>query len=882
MFSFKNLSITRKLKLIVMLTCMTAIVGGSIVRMGLTYVNYCRDLVGDLTGLAAMIGQNTSVALAFNIPEDGEKALSSLSQKKSIRYAGLFDASGKLFASYSKGARKNLPIPKALAMGGYQYDSHFLHLVFPVMVRGQQIGTLYLLDDVSSVSGLIRRDILIDVLLILGALSIAFIVASRLQSLITRPVLSLARTAEFVSRHKDYSIRASKEHSDEVGILIEAFNEMLSQIQQNAESLKESEGRFRTLIEAAPVAIAIVRNSKFVYVNSSYATMHGFAFSDELVGQSILDRIAPEGLENFSECVRRREHGITVAESFEGTALRKDGIHFSVLAAVVWVHLADGPATLCYFQDITDLKRAEEALARNELELLAIHEHTPVIQCLIDKDTRILRANRAMADFAGRPQQDLIGVMSGEALGCTHALGDLRGCGFGPHCATCAFRQSVNNVLETGMPVRRLEIHPKLVRGDTTSDAIMLLSCSVIEGLGRSIFLLLLEDITGQRRLEEEFRQAQKMEAIGQLAGGVAHDFNNILAAIMMNLGLLEMKPLLDHETRRGLRDLQIEAERASKLTHQLLMFSRRSVMDRRTLDLNEIVANLLKMLARLVGENIKLLFERSHDVAFVEADAGMLEQVLMNLVVNARDSMPKGGRIMIATEVVMIDPAQTKAYPSRRSGRFVCLSVSDTGYGMNAATIERIFEPFFTTKEQGKGTGLGLATVDGIVSQHHGWVEVDSQLGNGASFRVYLPVSDKMPVETGIIETEVIPTGKETIMLVEDEIAVRRLIAQTLRTWGYRVLEAANGQLALTLWRECAGNIDLLFTDMVMPEGMTGLELAEKLRSDKPNLKVIISSGYSTEIAETSRITAAGITYLAKPYHLPLLGKTIRHCLDK
>jgi two-component system cell cycle sensor histidine kinase/response regulator CckA len=311
-------------------------------------------------------------------------------------------------------------------------------------------------------------------------------------------------------------------------------------------------------------------------------------------------------------------------------------------------------------------------------------------------------------------------------------------------------------------------------------------------------------------------------------------------------------------------------------------MFSRRSVLDRYILDLNGVVADLLKMLARLVGENIKLLFERGHGLPFVEADAGMLEQVLMNLVVNARDAMPKGGRIVIATEAVIIDPVQANAYPSRHSGRFVCLSVSDTGCGMDARTLERIFEPFFTTQEPGKGTGLGLATVDGIVSQHKGWVEVDSRLETGTTFRVYLPVSKEMLIEPERIEPEAVFTGNETILLVEDEAAVRQLIVRTLRKWGYHVFETANGQLALTLLTECNKNIDLLFTDMVMPEGMTGLELAEKLRSDKPDLKVIISSGYSAEIAETSRITAAGITYLPKPYSLSLLGKTIRQCLDK
>ena len=390
-------------------------------------------------------------------------------------------------------------------------------------------------------------------------------------------------------------------------------------------------------------------------------------------------------------------------------------------------------------------------------------------------------------------------------------------------------------------------------------------------------------DITERKRLESQLRQTQKIEAIGQLAGGVAHDFNNILAAIMMHLGLLQMNPNLDDETRQGLNDLDTSARGAAGLTRQLLMFSRRSVLTIKPLDLNEVVETLLKMLRRLIGEHIKLRFDGMSAAPLVEADAGMLEQVLMNLVVNARDAMPKGGRITISTTLLNLEAAQIAENPNRRPGRFVCLSVADTGCGIDLITLKHIFEPFFTTKEAGKGTGLGLATVHGIVAQHRGWVEVDSQVGMGTTFRVHLPAADSSQVEIPqASQAGPIRRGRETILLVEDEQQVRQVVGQSLRALGYQVHEAGNGQEAMILWQTHGPQVDLLLTDMVMPEGMTGLELTEKLQALKPGLKAVISSGYSAEIVNAGVPTKAGIVYLPKPYATKALADVIRDCLDQ
>jgi PAS domain S-box-containing protein len=390
-------------------------------------------------------------------------------------------------------------------------------------------------------------------------------------------------------------------------------------------------------------------------------------------------------------------------------------------------------------------------------------------------------------------------------------------------------------------------------------------------------------DVTERRLLESQLRQVQKLESIGQLAGGIAHDFNNILAAITMHLSLLRQNPALDLETTDALKELEVETKRAANLTRQLLMFSRRSVIQTRVSDLNELVQNLLKMLRRLLGENITITFDSQENLPAAEVDVGMIEQVLMNFAVNARDAMPRGGQLTITTKAVVLNEEASKLHSERRPGHFVCLSVADTGVGMDEGTLKRIFEPFFTTKDVGKGTGLGLPTAHGIVKQHHGWIEVQSRLNSGTTFAVYLPVKIMAPAAVKAMPAaSPVLGGRGTLLLVEDEEIVRRPIGIYLRKLGYQVIEAANGNQAFALWRQHGDQIDLLYTDMVMPEGISGLDLAEKLRAEKPHLKVIISSGYSTEISMQGVPADAGYLYLPKPSPSAAIATAVRECLEK
>jgi PAS domain S-box-containing protein len=390
------------------------------------------------------------------------------------------------------------------------------------------------------------------------------------------------------------------------------------------------------------------------------------------------------------------------------------------------------------------------------------------------------------------------------------------------------------------------------------------------------------EDITRRKETEQQLRQSQKMEGIGQLAGGVAHDFNNLLMIIQVNLELLLMsEEHLAAKSKEYLADIAKAADRAATLNRQLLTFSRSEAARMQTLDLNDLSEGFTKMLRRIVGEHIRVVNDFASAPPAIKGDPGMIEQVLMNLAVNARDAMPNGGRLTIGTVVEMISDEQATMDPRRRTGRFVCLSVRDNGTGIAPDHMPRIFEPFFTTKGVGKGTGLGLATVFGIAEQHHGWVEVASEVGVGTVFRVYFPMCSDGPACADQIVAQKVRGGAEKVLLVEDEKGVRDVLQQTLENYGYTVVMADSGVAAQRVWKENGGEFDLVVTDMVMPGGMTGLQLIERLRAQKPGLKALLMSGYSAELGRGVPGRTEGIAFLHKPFPMRTLAETARKCLD-
>jgi two-component system cell cycle sensor histidine kinase/response regulator CckA len=385
-----------------------------------------------------------------------------------------------------------------------------------------------------------------------------------------------------------------------------------------------------------------------------------------------------------------------------------------------------------------------------------------------------------------------------------------------------------------------------------------------------------------RQKLEEQFRQAQKMEGIGQLAGGVAHDFNNILAVIQMQSDLLKSSSgLSDHQSEFA-DEIGVTVQRAAALTRQLLLFSRREVFQPCDLDLSASITNTAKMLNRILGDTVQIQLKLASQPMFIHADAGMMDQVLLNLTVNARDAMPNGGKLVIETSGVELDEFAAAQTAQARPGSFVCLSVSDSGCGIPPEILPKIFEPFFTTKEVGKGTGLGLATVFGIAQQHQGWVNVYSEVGHGTTFRIYLPrLARNADAKSSHSAPTAMRGGTETILLVEDDPSLRASVRQTLTQLGYRILEAPTGVKALEVWKQNRDEIRLLLTDLVMPDGMTGKDLAQRILQEKPTLKIIYMSGYSAEAVSKDFPLKEGVNFLAKPFRSAKLAQTIRERLD-
>ena len=382
--------------------------------------------------------------------------------------------------------------------------------------------------------------------------------------------------------------------------------------------------------------------------------------------------------------------------------------------------------------------------------------------------------------------------------------------------------------------------------------------------------------------MQEQLRQAQKIEAIGRLAGGIAHDFNNLLTVIkgvcqLSLLDLHERDPLYEN-----LKEIERSAERAADLTRQLLAFSRKQILEMEVLDLNDIVRGLDKMLHRLLGEDIDLVTVLSEGIGKVKVDPGQMEQVIINLAVNSRDAMPQGGKLTIETADVELDEEYAKRHIAVQPGRYVMLSISDTGVGMTPEVKDRLFEPFFTTKEQGKGTGLGLSTVYGIVKQSGGNIWVYSEPGQGATFKIYLPRVEEPLTEKKREEvSREIPRGGETILVVEDEETVRKLAMRLLKGQGYRVLEASDGGKAFMLCEKYKERIDLILTDVVMP-GMSGRELAERLKQIHPEMKVLYMSGYTDNAIVHHGVLKEGIHFIQKPFTLESLARKVREVLDK
>ena len=642
----------------------------------------------------------------------------------------------------------------------------------------------------------------------------------------------------------------------------------VTESKQNAERQRASDERYRRIVESTSEGVMTTdAESRITYVNDRFTAMLGYT-QQEMLGHSMFEFMDAEARQEALEKIERRRRGL--AEQHEHRFLHRGG-------RSVWTELHSNPlftaagvfeGSLAMITDITERRQYDEV--RNRLAAIVNSSDDAIIGK--DLTGRITAWNHGA--------ERMFGYSSAEVLGRSISIlvpPDRQG-----------EESSILARIEGGVGI--LHQQTVRVRRDGTPIEVSLTISPIRDATGRIVGVSkIARDLTDQRKaeaslqkVEAHLRQTQKMEAVGNLAGGVAHDFNNLLSVILSltSLAIEEMKP--QEPLRADLEEIHAAAEKAAGLTRQLLAFSRQQILEPTVLDLNACVHELEKLLGRLLGEHIQITVLGDPELGRVFADAGQIEQVLMNLVVNARDALPDGGQLTIETTNVHLDESYAADHYGVAAGDYVMLAVTDTGCGMDAATQARIFEPFFTTKEQGKGTGLGLSTVYGIVKQSNGHIWLYSEPGHGTTFKIYLPRTEKASLVTGSFAAASLDLrGTETILIVEDDEAVRMTTRTILRRFGYHVLEAQSGGEALLISEQFSATIHLLVTDVIMPR-LNGRQLANRLVAMRPGLKVLFVSGYTENSIVHHGVLDSGINYLQKPITPNALARKVREVLDR
>jgi len=629
----------------------------------------------------------------------------------------------------------------------------------------------------------------------------------------------------------------------------------------------------RAAFALAPIGVTITRDGLTEYCNPAYLQMFGYeGHEEEIYGKSLLVMVAPEARDAILDRIKRRQQGASTETSYDSVGLRRDGSTFPFHVSVRRVELADGPATLAYFFDVSERRRAEEELRQTNEKLNALVQCCPVPIALLDRNGLVQVWNPAAERTYGWSASESLGrinPMVGEA--------DRE-----------EFFRNIRTAMESG--IEGAEARRRRKDGSPIDIAIWAAPVRDASGDPAGVIALTL-DITERRRTEEalrrsqeQLRHAQKMEAVGRLAGGVAHDFNNLLTAISGFAELLRSQVRGESAATESVSEIQRAVERAAALTRQLLTFSRQQALNPTVLDLNEIVGNMDRMLSRLVSPAVRVESHLAPDLGRVRADTSQLEQVISNLVVNANDAMGDGGRLTLATSNVDLPHPMVGPRSVVPSGRYVVLEVTDTGTGMDETVVSRLFDPFFTTKERGKGTGLGLSTVYGIVTQSGGHVHVESRVGAGSTFLVYLPRVDDAAATADTTQPRAARApidGAGAVLVVEDDQMLLSLVCGMLERSGYRVLSAVGAEPALEILNRPGNGIRILLTDVLMPN-VSGPELAARAWTLHPDLPVVFMSGYADPASFSAEVRERAAGFVAKPFQSETLARAIEEAWSR
>jgi PAS domain S-box-containing protein len=777
---FQNISIRRKQTLIIMLTSSIVLFLACAAFVIYDVVTFRGNLVEATSVLANVVGNNCAAAIDFNDHKTAEETLAALHTEGNIVSACVYSRDGHVFAIYQRDAA-SLFVPPSVQPTSQEFTSDELHLFRPIKQQGEVVGTIFINSDLKELLANLMHYISIVGIVFLASLLIALALSSQLQRVVSDPILQLAQVAQTVALEKNYSTRATKQSNDEIGQLVDGFNEMLTQIQQRDAALQSARDKLEVRV--------VERTAELAKTNEA------------LQVENAERKRAEESLRLLNSAVEQSKESIVITDA----ELDLPG------PKIIFVNPA--------FTKMTGYNEAE----------------------VIGKTPRILQGPHTDKTVLSRLRQNLE-----------------RGQAFAGEAINYRKDGTEFNLEWQIAPLRN-------VSGKITH------------------FVAIQRDITERKQFEARLLQSQKMETVGKLAGGFAHEFNSILTAIIGQSELLLGDLPTGSPLAKSATEISKAAARAAKLTRQLLAYGRKQFLQPESLNLNRVIAGMESMFYHLMGGDVDTQIVPAIDLHEAMADAGQIEQVIMNMLINARDAMPNGGKLTLETANVTFDQESVGRNPELKPGDYAMLSITDTGIGMSAEVKARVFEPFFTTKDVGQGTGLGLSTCYGIVKQSGGHISVYSEPGRGTTFKIYLPqVEQQTKIAIPRLDAPDLPRGTETILLVEDDAALREMAATLLRRLGYKILAAANGIEALSLKQQRdIGHIDLLFTDVVMPH-MSGRELADRVQALHPHTRILFTSAYTENAIVHQGVLNKGVVLLQKPFTPSALAHKVREVLDQ
>ena len=811
MRAFRDISIKRKLVIITMFVSCVALVLACTSFFVYDLISFRNEIVEGLSILADIIGSNSTAALMFNDPDSAADIMAALTAKRSVVYACIYDAQGEIFTQHRlKDVNKDFDLPKDLYLS-HRFVNGGLDVVKPIILDGETLGRVYLHSDLEELRSRFRSYVIIMALILAASMLIAFILSSKLQKVISTPILDLAKTARIISTGKDYSIRAMQQRGrqDEIGSLFEGFNEMLGQIEKRDASLQEA----RAILE-----------------------------------QRVNER-TEELQTTVKELERSRQAALSVME--DASAARDDAEREKDRIEAMLKSIGDGVLVVDLKQKIVLINNAAERITGWTNE-----------------------------EAFGRDAEDVFNIISEET------------------------REKVESPLITVFAknsIVQLTSPTVLIRKGGGEVPISDSGAPIMDKEGRIMgAILVFRDVSDKKKgekekedLQSQLFQSQKMESIGLLAGGIAHDFNNLLQGILGYTSMIKERIDSDDENYPHLSLIEVAAERAADLTQQLLSFARKGKYNIVSIDAKTIVDNVIGLTQRTFDKNIEIIKTFDTDLLSIPGDRGQVHQALMNVCINAREAMPKGGILSVSVQNLLIDETNRDEYRKAAPGKYVVFTIRDNGVGMDQETLSRIFEPFFTTRLPGKGTGLGLAMVFGVAQNHGGFVDVSSEVGKGSTFRLFFPAEEApqkketVKVEHEINKTDYSPkkiqadSKERTILIIDDEEIVSYLARDMLQMMGHRTLNASNGREGLEIYRENWKEIDVVILDMIMPK-MGGLEAFRELKKINPDVKVVVSSGYEEDERFQEIMREGAFSYLKKPFVIQKLADAVREALGE